>query len=127
MSCTTCNKNAEFSPLQDTWKRQSSLNPTRWQPYPEFNTPPPKKENYQYALNNGCNNSINGPPLTNGYRITDQQPLKKENYQYALLGNTCNGSMDNTPLKKENYSPPSCTFHYSNINNTWNSQQPYTL
>lgn len=93
------NKPPEFSPLQDTWKFQSSLNPTNWQPYPEFS----KKENYQYALNT-CNKSIAGPPATNGYTFSNPQPLKKEKYECQYR-----------------------SFHYSNINNTWDKQQPYTL
>ena len=127
MNCSSCHPWLEFAPIQDTWTKQSSLNPTSWQPYPElepsYSEKPskkpsvqkekyairtcnksPYKEPYQYSLN-VCNKSIQGPPATNGYRFSDQQPPNKEKYE-------CGDCV---------------TFRYSSLNKTWKPQKSYTL
>jgi hypothetical protein len=84
MNCSSCNGcNTEFTPLQNTWTRASSLTNSSWQPYPELSAPAREgydgSNNYLYSLNT-CNPSMAGPPTTNGYNYSDRQYPKREDY-----------------------------------------------
>jgi hypothetical protein len=62
---SSCQTNS--TPLNDTWTRKSSLNPSSWYPFPEL-----LPEKYTYSSNT-CNKYVDHPPL-------DGLMMKKENY-----------------------------------------------
>jgi hypothetical protein len=133
MNCTSCNGgNTEFSPLDRTWTRGTSLTNSSWQPYPELSAPAREGydggNNYLYALNT-CNPSMAGPPTTNGYNYSDRQYPKREGYgnesPYPMMTPTasdCDKTKDAIKEYNKCLQDPNCqTYGLFNYRNSINA------
>lgn len=133
MSCCGSNKSllcgskGEFSPVNDTWTRKTSLNMNDWDPYPELSGP---MQNYKGCASGGACGGCGGhssSPSSEGY-VRDYSPNTKPS-QFDQLLYTWNTqprySMEHYNYRQD-YILRNPT-NYDALDKTWAQQSRYQL
>jgi hypothetical protein len=109
MSCG-CGKlpKGTFSPLTDTWSKNSDLLMSSWDPYPEL-----KDCNNLFRENYGCSTGCD----PNNYKMQ----MNKLNSTYVPLQQSVMFT------EKYTHNPLNKPINYNELNTTWIQQKPFTL
>lgn len=133
MSCSSgCGYAGEFSPLKNTWTRQSSWVESGYDPYPN-NKPPCQVEGY--CGGSGCSSSpteYNGQPQT---IFNSNTPLTQYTVNFPNMQATRNILPAPTMMNPIQMNYRESFVHdtrccsatpYSGLGKTWNKQKPFT-
>ncbi len=118
MSCQQSCQKGDWSSLDHTWDKNSSLRPTTWDPYPELQGPDHAScnnvETYQSSNCNNCNNQ----DMASAYNLNRN------------LGPSPTMRLNNSGKIKESFTQNvsgCCANPYNNLGGVWKVQDPYSL